>query len=47
MELKFRLLGLKCYTLQKDEKDMKMEIRTELNLPHENLNPTAPHSLET
>jgi hypothetical protein len=38
MGLKFRLLGLKCYTVQKEEEDikLKMEIRAELNVPLKN-----------
>jgi hypothetical protein len=46
--LKFRLSRLKCYAVQKGEDmKLKMEIRTELNKPHEDLKHTTPHSLDT
>jgi hypothetical protein len=43
--LKFKLLRFKCYTVPKEEEDMKL--RTELNKPHESLKPITLHSLDT
>jgi hypothetical protein len=35
------------HTTKDEDMKLKMEIRTQLNLPYKNLKATAPHGLET